>query len=239
MMTSTLGGEEAARSILAPGTATSRTVSESGTAMCFMRWHAAMSNHLPPSRALLRRRYTAALCDRHRGGRGNFSSTARPPNLSGRRKCLGEPVSAQRRIGHLSAGSAPQLRMNGWETTRLESGAWDQRAGVYRLIGLEDTTGLSPAVIQRVCGNDVTGTLYIGAAEVLRNRIGSLVQTLRPDIFRSAPHKSLTAKLAARFPTDSLAISWEFSDRPWDRENELLQAYVAEFGELPPHNRRQ
>lgn len=49
--------------------------------------------------------------------------------------------------------------------------------GVYRLIGLEvDGHRLKPASISRVCGEDVTGTLYIGEARWRDTRLNQLRQ---------------------------------------------------------------
>src|SRR5216683_3721801 len=87
-----------------------------------------------------------------------------------------------------------------WRQFDLPSGERDLRPGVYRLIGLDDTVDSTPAVIHRACGDDATGTLYIGASSCLRDRIASWVMTNRPDIFRSAPSKPFAARLAVFFP---------------------------------------
>jgi hypothetical protein len=107
--------------------------------------------------------------------------------------------------------------------------------GVYRLIGLRENG--APAPISRVCGIDSTGTLYIGAADRgnLDGRLGSLVSTHRPD-HKSGDHIPLLPKLAERFPPQRLAVVWECTDQPYKREEELKDAYKAEFGERPPHD---
>jgi hypothetical protein len=126
-----------------------------------------------------------------------------------------------------------------WRRFRLEQpNEYDLRPGVYRLIALNDTNTITPENISRVCGSDPTGTLYIGAASILMYRVSDLVKEHHPS-FKSGPHKPLSARLAARFPITNLAISWEFSDDPWTHERTLLEAYLAEFGELPPHNDRR
>jgi hypothetical protein len=111
--------------------------------------------------------------------------------------------------------------------------------GVYRLIGLENVVDWTPAIIRRVCSDDTEGTLYIGASDTLFCRVASLIITHQPD-YSSAPHKPLMDRMAAQFPANKLAVSWELSSSvsPWERERELLDCYGAEFGELPPHNRR-
>jgi hypothetical protein len=94
----------------------------------------------------------------------------------------------------------------------------DSGSGVYRLVALDNNVELIPAAINRVCGVDLTGTLYIGHATSLRAR--------------------LTAKLKKRFPPQRLAITWQRIDilQRRNREMRLLQNYLRRFGELPPMN---
>jgi hypothetical protein len=120
----------------------------------------------------------------------------------------------------------------------IESQWWKElepnRPGVYRLVAL-DANG-NPMPLNRVCGTDETGTLYIGASNrPLLNRLGSLVKTNRAD-YASRPHRQLSIPLGNLFPEDRLAITWEYTEVPWQRESELLMAYEAQFGELPPNN---
>jgi predicted GIY-YIG superfamily endonuclease len=107
--------------------------------------------------------------------------------------------------------------------------------GVYRLVALDEQAS-KPIPLNRVCGTDETGTLYIGASDhPLLSRLASLVKTHRAD-YTSKPHRQLSRVLADRFPENRLAITWEYANAPWQREAELLMAYEAEFGELPPNN---
>ena len=109
-----------------------------------------------------------------------------------------------------------------------------ERSGVYRLIALDASGNVMP--LNRVCGTDETGTLYIGESDrPLLNRLGSLVKTHHPD-YTSKPHRRLSIPLAKRFPADRLAITWEYTEVPRQREAELLMAYEDQFGELPPNN---
>ena len=122
----------------------------------------------------------------------------------------------------------------------IEKRWWEQvqqgRTGVYRLIALADSSDFTPALLCRVCGTDETGTLYVGASkQSLANRLGSLVMTHRPE-YTSKTRAPLSRKLDERFPPGKLAMSWEFTDEPWQREAELLSAYEEAFGELPPRN---
>jgi hypothetical protein len=46
--------------------------------------------------------------------------------------------------------------------------------GVYRLVALDPNDVSAPSLLGRVCGNDPSGTLYIGCATWLRRRLGQL-----------------------------------------------------------------
>jgi hypothetical protein len=122
----------------------------------------------------------------------------------------------------------------------VEKSWWEslaRRAGVYRLVALRDDTTFVPMPLNRVCGVDDTGTIYIGQTDKqLIERLGALVKTHRKD-YRSSPHRRLSSTLAASFPSERLAFTWEYTSPPaWKREAELLSAYEHEFGELPPNN---
>jgi hypothetical protein len=120
----------------------------------------------------------------------------------------------------------------------IENKWWDklesERTGVYRLIALDENG--RPIPLNRVCGTDETGTLYVGASDrPLLNRLGSLVKTHRGE-YVSKPHRELSMTLSKYFPDSRLGMTWEYTDLPWQREAELLMAYEAKFGELPPNN---
>jgi hypothetical protein len=101
---------------------------------------------------------------------------------------------------------------------------------------LRDGSSLDRIPLNRVCGVDETGTLYIGRSqESLLNRLASLIATHHHG-FTAAPHRKLCKGLAALFPDDKLAFSWEATDDPKLRESKLLWAYEDVFGELPPIN---
>jgi hypothetical protein len=125
----------------------------------------------------------------------------------------------------------------------------DQRSewnGVYRVF-------LPDAVIDRCCGKDPTGTLYIGhggsgesRSSTLRNRIGDLVTGTHHAI-SSRAH---AATVQQKFPKDCLAVQWSFTDGDrvdWKGERApesiiaeafLLSCYQDCFGELPPWNEK-
>jgi hypothetical protein len=59
-----------------------------------------------------------------------------------------------------------------------------QKPGVYRLVALQDAK--TPAIIHRVCGDDPTGTLYIGASDNVMFRVSDLIKTHHTN-FMSTP----------------------------------------------------
>jgi hypothetical protein len=123
---------------------------------------------------------------------------------------------------------------------------WDKlpkgSPGVYRLVALCNCSNFTPERLNRVCGLDVTGTLYIGRGgsrysqpDTLANRISELAHT-HSRRFRGASHRKLPKPLGDLFPDDKLAIEWELTDDPRGREGQILANYEGVFGELPPLN---
>ena len=110
--------------------------------------------------------------------------------------------------------------------------------GVYRLVALKEPNSLVPEPLNRVCGTDETGTVYIGKSNELQHRVAELVMQHRVGNLTKA-HVPLSAKMAEKFDENRLAVCWEFSPEgasPRAREAQLLALYNAEFGELPPLN---
>lgn len=117
--------------------------------------------------------------------------------------------------------------------------------GVYRLVGLAGRFGNSPAQLNRVCGIDETGTLYIGRASdqrALQTRLGNLFRTMRARKgFAYSGHSAAEFLrhhpiLSARFPLDCVAVSWSYDHYDVMAEQILLARYVRSFGEAPPLN---
>jgi hypothetical protein len=116
-------------------------------------------------------------------------------------------------------------------------------SGVYRLIGLDGAR--KEASLDRICGCDRTGTLYIGCFEN-GYRISQLVRSLRPSGRRRYSRSSdehtagqrLRGRLSERFPSSHLAINWCHTAEYKLAEALLLDAYEESFGEDPPLNRR-
>ena len=115
-----------------------------------------------------------------------------------------------------------------------------KRPGVYRLVALANESDLKPRTLNRVCGQDTTGTIYLGAAANLLVRVGDLVATHHPK-FRSQKHRVLPAKLAEMLSPQLLEVCFQHVDEglsPFDREHELMTRYYEAFGERPPLNRQ-
>ena len=123
------------------------------------------------------------------------------------------------------------------------------RAGVYRLIALDDAG--KPAILDRICGCDQTGTLYIGCEGQnfkIRSRLSQLVRSLRTPRKASVYNQGHQAGyrlrrhpiLSQQFSEKKLAITWCYTDREqcYPAEQSLLDVYFRSFGDAPPLNRR-
>ena len=120
----------------------------------------------------------------------------------------------------------------------------EDKPGVYRLIGLDDSG--KPAELDRLCGRDTTGTLYIGKEGKTfsnRSRLGRLVRSLRSPStwgynqehaagYRLRRHPELTAL----FPPNKVALTWCYCRTPRSAECALFEAYFESdraHAELP------
>ena len=118
-------------------------------------------------------------------------------------------------------------------------------SGVYRLF-VPDTA------IDRWCGKDKTGTLYIGLAGTGRRNSSNLRSRIK-EILNHEHHATACWKfnraIADKFPWKTLAIDWIYTeDRlnyegktipgAFAAENFLLRNYNDSFGELPPLNQK-
>ena len=128
-----------------------------------------------------------------------------------------------------------------WQLHLLEDGYFSRKhhgyCGVYRLIGLTCEGDLAtPATLNRICAQDTTGTLYIGQAGSLSDRLNQMRR-------RRATHNTLdalTPALAERFPATKRAVALLFTSLPdaGAVERDLLGAYRNTFGDMPPLNLR-
>jgi hypothetical protein len=114
-------------------------------------------------------------------------------------------------------------------------------SGVYRLYGVasEDGPGFKkgwPGVINRACGTDMTGTLYIGRARRLSDRLNGLRRALLtghgshdvPSMLR------YLMRLHQAYPSNTLKVALLPFANYKRVESDLIDAYVNSFGELPP-----
>ncbi|MBM3527315.1 MAG: hypothetical protein FJX62_04430 [Alphaproteobacteria bacterium] len=125
----------------------------------------------------------------------------------------------------------------------------EPQAGIYRLIGL-DNKG-KPAALDRICGCDRTGTLYIGREGknfAVRSRLSKLVRALREPrgssgvrIYNDEHNAGYRLRhhpmLSLRFPISKLALTWCYSAESKEAERCLLDFYFWSFGDTPPLNR--
>jgi hypothetical protein len=118
-------------------------------------------------------------------------------------------------------------------------------SGVYRVF--------SPhTIIDRFCGKDPTGTLYLGLAgtgemnwSILRNRIQSVVKKEH-----HATQNWMSSELISqKYPWESLHIEWAFTGERKNGKGELVPAatraegwllwcYNDSYGEFPPLNQK-
>jgi hypothetical protein len=126
----------------------------------------------------------------------------------------------------------------GWEKHLLTDGHFSNKShgycGAYRLVGLTSENDLkTPVTLNRVCGQDVTGTLYIGEAGSLHERLNQIRLSTHDGV------KMLNSYSPLKIPLNRLAIALLFTGRSHRSvEGDLNHAYIKSFGELPPLNHR-
>jgi hypothetical protein len=118
-----------------------------------------------------------------------------------------------------------------------------RKSGVYRLVGLAEPGVNQPAILERVCGRDYSGTLYIGCADLIGYRLSQLVRSLREPrgcVYNTEHNAGALLRrnslLSMRFPTSRLAVAWSYHSDYLISEESLLATYAKSFGELPPLN---
>lgn len=112
--------------------------------------------------------------------------------------------------------------------------------GVYRLIALAAEGDLKkPLALNRICGPDPTGTLYIGRSIRLSRRLNELRRAaLGRGRLHSAP--KMLRRFPLEFPANKLAVALLFTRgvHPSTVETDLIEAYMNSFGDAPPLNYR-
>ncbi len=125
-----------------------------------------------------------------------------------------------------------------WELHTLDDDYFSAKhhgyCGVYRLIGLASEDDLKNCVtLNRVCGQDTTGTLYIGETGKLSSRLNQL---------RLSTHGAISMLRQIPildFPLNKLGVALLFTGRDTPGvERDLIHAYMNSFGDTPPLNYR-
>jgi hypothetical protein len=133
-----------------------------------------------------------------------------------------------------------------WEFHTIGDGYFSAKnhgfCGVYRLIALASEGDVTkPAALNRVCGQDITGTLYIGEAGSLSDRLNQLRRSARPgSLERSHGAIGMLRQIPILdYPSNKLAVALLFTV-PQTRmvERHLIEAYINSFGDAPPLNYR-
>lgn len=123
-----------------------------------------------------------------------------------------------------------------WRVHSLDGGYFSKKqhgyCGVYRLIALEQDRNLDkPATLNRMCGPDPTGTLYIGETGWLNERLNRM---------RRGEHNAiqmLRRIRALNLPNKRLAIALLFTCKSTRFiEQHLFESYMQTFGDTPPLN---
>jgi excinuclease UvrABC nuclease subunit len=92
--------------------------------------------------------------------------------------------------------------------------------------------------LSRVLGTDLTGILYIGKSENLKERVRMLWRVLQPTYKATAHTFGMNYKsmkvIQDAFPFDTLAIEYEENPTAKVYEKSLIETYRQLYGEVPP-----
>ncbi|MBI4945509.1 MAG: hypothetical protein HY840_03805 [Bacteroidetes bacterium] len=111
------------------------------------------------------------------------------------------------------------------------------KGGVYKMIAVRNEQRVP---INRFLGTDNEGVLYIGKATSYVDRVIELKKSIAAD-YKGTGHicgrryKS-NPKIAKQFPYEHLFVELIQTDKPEEKEKELLEAYFITYGEVPPLN---
>lgn len=111
-------------------------------------------------------------------------------------------------------------------------------SGVYRLVGLtiEGDVG-TPAIITRLHGQDTTGTLYIGKAGQLHQRLNQFRRSLIREMSHEAAYTYRESRIMQeKFPRLAFAMLETPANMAFGVEQDLIRAYLNSFGDSPPLN---
>jgi len=116
------------------------------------------------------------------------------------------------------------------------------KPGIYKILALG--IGNKPLPIQRVCGNDPDGVLYIGQStkQSIRKRVKSFINGITKGITKDSHPGAKTyvssLKLYKKFPFDFLGVMYEPCSNAEQKEAKELKRYFDKYGELPPLNNK-
>lgn len=118
--------------------------------------------------------------------------------------------------------------------TDKDHGYW----GVYRIVALAVDRDLTkPATLNRICGEDKSGTLYIGRSTSLHARLNQFQRTLLSKESSHGAAQILKRGGVLHFPPTRLAIALLFTPECIKGvERDLIDAYMNSFGDTPPLN---
>jgi hypothetical protein len=132
-----------------------------------------------------------------------------------------------------------------WHFHRVDGGYFSAKrhgfCGVYRLIALASEGDLTrPAILSRVCGQDKSGTLYIGEAGNLSQRLNQLRRSAGRRREGSHGAISMLRQITRLdYPPAKLGIALLFTGKSTRSvERDLIHAYINSFGDTPPLNYR-
>ena len=136
-------------------------------------------------------------------------------------------------------------RVMSWQHYLLGGGYFGRKefgySGVYRVFALEIKDDISrPATLNRLCGQDPSGTLYIGEAVDLSRRLNQLRRTAENHRERSHGAAIMLRQITGLdYPPARLGVAVLFTgSRTREIERDLLWAYINTFGDTPPLNYR-
>lgn len=112
------------------------------------------------------------------------------------------------------------------------------KPGVYLIHYLDNED--NPVELSRLFGTDISGTLYIGQSNNLKDRLRMLWRVLQPNLKATAHtfgKKYNTNKtLQKNIPLNQLGITIVECKQPKTEETKRLESYLKTHGELPPFN---
>ena len=130
-----------------------------------------------------------------------------------------------------------------WQHFMVDDGYFSKKdhgfCGVYRLIGLATENRFKPAAISRACGEDASGTLYVGESGWLNERLNQLRRSLHGEDTHGASDMWRQSELLkSTFPSNKLGVSMLFTDVLMHGfvERDIIRAYLNSFGDTPPLN---